>query len=141
MAWEMFYNDTVTIFNNYIDDNGEEAYNPTVLNKVNLVIVKSVNTVSSGNEEADTAKLFIMPSILESDAEYIKPIEYSKLDNADKPKYFTFNPGADFFIEGDLSTISDMTYNKAVKNYDHTFRVTNVDKYADVMPHFEIGGK
>ena len=61
----------------------------------------------------------------------------------EKQKYFTFVPAEDFFVKGDC-TGATLPENGAFQwmqdNYDDCYKVTTIDKYEDILPHFEVGG-
>lgn len=55
----------------------------------------------------------------------------------------TFNPAQDFFIKGDQTAVDlpeTDAYEWMRNNFDDVYKVTNIDKYEDILPHFEVGG-
>lgn len=133
-----FYNKTVTLYNRYEDDDGEEHWYPTVLENVRLQITKGANVTTSGLDTADTAKLFVKKTGIPK--EYRKPLQWQSEE--EKEKYFTFAEGSDFFVEGDTSEsqITDDFFATMKAIYDDCYLISNVDVY-DLIPHWEVGGK
>lgn len=138
----LFYNDTVTLFNRFYDpDTDETKYYPTLLENVNLVETKGANVTKSGMDSADAAKLFIDLGGLTK--KYMEPKAWDALPDAEKMKYITFHPTDDFFIKGDQTSLElpeSCVYEWAHDSMDSVYKVTTVDKYEDIMPHFEVGG-
>lgn len=138
----LFYNDTVTLFNRFYDpDTDEEKYYPTLLENVNLVETKGANVTKSGMDSADAAKLFI--DLDELSKKYMDPKAWDALPETEKPNYITFHPTDDFFIKGDQTSLElpgSCVYEWAHDSMDSVYKVTTVDKYEDIMPHFEVGG-
>ena len=135
---DIFYQDTVTIYNKYEDKKaGITTYFPTVLENVRLLITKGANIAKSGMDTADSATLSIYTDTLEKP--YMLPKEWSRLE--DKTAAFTLAAG-DFFVKGDTSTEDVATKEFAQymkKKYDNLFTVTTVDEYK-LIPHLEVGG-
>ncbi len=138
----LFYNDTVTLFNRFYDpDTDEEKYYPTLLENVNLAETKGANVTKSGMDSADTSKLFIDLGTLPK--KYMEPKAWDALSEAEKANYITFHPTDDFFIKGDQTSLElpeSCVYEWAHDAMDSVYKVTTVDKYEDIMPHFEVGG-
>lgn len=138
----LFYNDTVTLFNRFYDpDTDEEKYYPTLLENVNLVETKGANVTKSGMDSADASKLFIDLGTLPK--KYMEPKAWDALSEAEKANYITFHPTDDFFIKGDQTSLElpeSCVYEWAHDAMDSVYKVTTVDKYEDIMPHFEVGG-
>lgn len=138
----LFYNDTVTLFNRFYDpDTDETKYYPTLLENVNLVETKGANVTKSGLDSADAAKLFI--DLGELSKKYMDPKAWDALPEAEKANHITFHPTDDFFIKGDQTSLElpgSCVYEWAHDSMDSVYKVTTVDKYEDIMPHFEVGG-
>ncbi len=138
----LFYNDAVTLFNRFYDpDTDETKYYPTLLENVNLVETKGANVTKSGMDSADAAKLFIDLGGLTK--KYMEPKAWDALSEREKPNYITFHPTDDFFIKGDQTSLElpeSCVYEWAHDSMDSVYKVTTVDKYEDIMPHFEVGG-
>lgn len=142
MGLGLFYNDTVTLFNYFCDpDTEEEKYYPTLLERVNLVETKGANVTKSGMDSADAVKLFV--DLGKIPKPYMEPKAWDALPDDEKPNYITFHPTDDFFINGDhtdLEIPESEAYGWAHDNLDSVYKVTTVDRYEDIMPHFEVGG-
>lgn len=138
---DIFYNKTVTVYNRYEDaETGAEVWCPTVLEKVRLLINKGENVSKSGNDSADSAKLFIKTNNLPKN--YKKPLEWQNLSPEDKADNFTLTSAKDFFVEGDTTAeeiLESDFFSYMKRKYDNCFKITNVDVY-ELIPHFEVGG-
>lgn len=145
MGLGLFYNDTVTLFNCFCDpDTEEEKYYLTLLENVNLVETKGANVTKSGMDSADAVKLFVDFSHLgKMGKPYMEPKAWDALPDDEKSNYITLHPTDDFFIKGDhtdLEIPESEAYGWAHDNLDSVYKVTTVDRYEDIMLHFEIGG-
>lgn len=141
----LFYNDTVTLFNCFYDpDTDETKYYLTLLENVNLMETKGANVTKSGMDSADAAKLFVdFANLGKMGKSYMDPKAWDALPEAEKPNYITFHPTEDFFIRGDQTRLElpeSCAYEWVHDNMDAVYKVTTVDKYEDIMPHFEVGG-
>lgn len=141
----LFYNDTVTLFNHFYDpDTDETKYYPVLLENVNLVETKGANVTKSGLDSADAAKLFVdFSQVGKMGKSYMDPKAWDALPEAEKPNYITFHPTEDFFIRGDQTSLElpeSCAYEWVHDNMDAVYKVTTVDKYEEIMPHFEVGG-
>ena len=145
MGLGLFYNDTVTLFNYFCDpDTEEEKCYLTLLENVNLVETKGANVTKSGMDSADAVKLYIdFARLGKMGKPYMEPKAWDALPDDEKSNHITFRPTDDFFIKGDhmdLEIPDSGIYEWAHDNLDSVYKVTTVDKYEDVMPHFEVGG-
>ena len=114
-----FDNKTVTLFNrSYNGETEKETYYPTLLEGVDLVETKGANVSKSGMDSADAVKLFV--DVGKMAKPYLPPKEWKELSEIELPE------------EGALEWVQD--------NYDDCYKVTTIDKYEDILPHFEIGG-
>lgn len=140
-----FDNKTVTLFNrSYNAETEKETYYPTLLEGVDLVETKGANVSRSGMDSADAAKLFVrIADVGKTIKPYLPPKEWKELPEEEKPNYITFTPAEDFFIKGDhtdLELPEESAFEWMRDNFDDCYKVTTVDKYEDILPHFEIGG-
>lgn len=147
------YDDTVTIFNRYVDSFGDTIWYPHVISDANVIVDKAAIVSMYGAESKDNAVLNLKYNVCDSavmigDKPYFPPKEWERQLNDDLPKSITFTSGNefDFFILGDYGSedpIIDKNgrfYSDMQKEYDYVFAITSVAKYK-VIPHFEIVGK
>lgn len=139
----LFDGKKVTIYNKYMDSTtGYEIWLPTLIENVDYTATQGANITKSGLSTADAVTVFINYSALPKP--YKTPKEWQALTAEDKAKYVTFTQGTDFFIFGD-STSNVITtkgfFSDMQKRYSDCYKVTTVDRYDDILPHFEIGGK
>lgn len=139
----LFDGKKVTIYNKYMDSiTGYEIWLPTLIENVDYTATQGANITKSGLSTADAVTVFINYSALPKP--YKTPKEWQALTAEDKAKYVTFSQGTDFFIFGD-STSNVITtkgfFSDMQKRYSDCYKVTTVDRYDDILPHFEIGGK
>ena len=149
----MLYNDTVTIFNRYVDSFGETMWYPHVLHNVRLIADKSTIINKYGPESNDNAILNVKFELKEKEIFidnliYLSPKEWEQQTNDKLAKTITFSPEGtnfDFFILGEYNEepIFDEKgrfFSEMQKEYDYVFVITSVSKF-DLIPHFEITGK
>ena len=139
----LFDGKKVTIYNKYMDSiTGYEIWLPTLIENVDYTATQGANITKSGLSTADAVTVFINYSALPKP--YKTPKEWQALTAEDKAKYVTFTQGTDFFIFVD-STSNVITtkgfFSDMQKRYSDCYKVTTVDRYDDILPHFEIGGK
>ena len=137
-----FDNKTVTLFNRSFNaETEEETYYPTLLEGVDLVETKGANVSKSGLDSADAAKLFVC--IGDVNKTYMEPKAWDALTEDEKKNYITFHSTEDFFVKGDQTAVDlpeTDAYEWMRNNFDDVYKVTNIDKYEDILPHFEVGG-
>lgn len=137
-----FDNKTVTLFNrSFNPESEEEKYYPTLLEGVDLVETKGANVSKSGMDSADAVKLYI--DFANMAKQYLSPKAWDALPDEEKQDYITFHPTEDFFVKGDRSDVElpeEYAYEWMYENFDDVYKVTTVDKYEDILPHFEVGG-
>ena len=137
-----FDNKKVTLFNRSFNaETEEETYYPTLLEGVDLVETKGANVSKSGMDSADAAKLFVC--IDDVNKTYMEPKAWDALTEDEKKNYITFHSTEDFFVKGDQTAVDlpeTDAYEWMRNNFDDVYKVTNIDKYEDILPHFEIGG-
>ena len=140
-----FYNKTVTIWNRHVDTMWDkETWFPTVIKNTRLIVSKGNNIMASGLDTADTARLHISDNISISDKPYMDPIEWSKLEKAEKAGYYTLeSQNYTFFVEGDTSeeaTDREDFFEYMKKTYNNCFKITSADRF-EIIPHYECFGK
>lgn len=137
-----FDNKTVTLFNRSFNaETEEETYYPTLLEGVDLVETKGANVSKSGMDSADAVKLYI--DFANMAKQYLPPKAWDALPEEEKQDYITFHSAEDFFVKGDRSDVElpeEYVYEWMYENFDDVYKVTTVDKYEDILPHFEVGG-
>ena len=137
-----FDNKTVTLFNRSFNaETEEETYYPTLLEGVDLVETKGANVSKSGMDSADAAKLFVC--IGDVNKTYMEPKAWDALTEDEKKNYITYHSTEDFFVKGDQTAVDlpeTDAYEWMRNNFDDVYKVTNIDKYEDILPHFEVGG-
>ena len=137
-----FDNKTVTLFNRSVNpETGGERYYPTLLEGVDLVETKGANVSKSGMDSADAVKLYIDFTNLAKP--YLSPKAWDVLPEEEKRNYITFHSTEDFFVKGDHTDVDlpeESAYEWMHENFDDVYKVTTVDKYEDILPHFEVGG-
>lgn len=138
-----FFDDkTVTLFNrSYNQTTEEEKYFLTLLKGVDLVETRGADVTKSGMDSADSAKLYVDYVTLPKP--YMEPKEWDALPENRKKNYITFHLARDLFAKGDCTGVElpeSGAYEWARDNLDSVYKVTNVDKYEDILPHYEIGG-
>lgn len=148
------YNDTVTVFNRYVDSFGNTIWYPHVLSGVNLIVDKAVIAEKYGEVSKDNAVMNVKYHLLDSTIMiggkmYFPPKEWERQTNDMLSKTITFSSEGtefDFFILGDYESEEPIMdeyndfYNEMQKEYDYVFAITSIAKYS-VIPHFEITGK
>lgn len=148
------YNDTVTVFNRYVDSLGNTIWHPHVLSGVNLIVDKAVITAKYGEVSKDNAVMnvkyrLVDGNIMIEDKPYLPPKEWENQTNDKLPESITFSGEGtqfDFFMLGDYGSEEPILdeygefYSDMQKKHDYVFAITSVAKYS-VIPHFEITGK
>lgn len=140
-----FDNKTVTLFNrSFNPETGEEKYYPTLLDGVDLVESKGANVSKSGMDSADAVKLYIdFVDVNKTFKPYLSPKAWGALPEEEKQNYITFHSTEDFFVKGDHADVElpeKYAYEWMYETFDDVYKVTTVDKYEDILPHFEVGG-
>ena len=148
------YNDTVTVFNRYVDSLKNTIWHPHVLSGVNLIVDKAIINAKYGEVSKDNAVMNVKYRLVDGnitieDKPYLPPKEWENQTNDKLPESITFSSEGsqfDFFMLGDYGSeepILDESgdcYSEMQKRYDYVFAITSVAKYS-VIPHFEITGK
>lgn len=134
---DLFYKDTVTIWN-WQEANdlwSEGSWVPTVVSDARIVVSRGNNIMTSGNQEADTARLHIHD-------EWSSWTGDLKLE-ADGKAFFTAgDTSAEYGPVG--STGGQLTspnfFETMKKAHPLCFMITSVDRF-DLIPHWEVWGK
>lgn len=148
------YNDTVTVFNRYVDSLKNTIWHPHVLSGVNLAIDKSVVVSEYGETSKDNAVLNVAYKkvngvVMVGEKPYLSPKNWERQTNDMLPKTITFSSEStqfDFFMLGDYGSEEPILdengdfYSEMKKDYDYVFAITLVAMLKNI-PHFEITGK
>ena len=146
MMGDVFYRDTVTIFNRKNTANtlgASEVWYPTRISFARLLVSKGNNVMKSGLESADAARLHIDDQLSLPSKPYKTRIEWDALSDAEKSNYWTLDSDkGTFFVEGDATgeQVVPNFFEVMKKKYENTFRVSSVDRFG-LIPHFEVWGK
>ena len=125
---DLFYKDTVTVWNWQEAGNNlwaEGSWIPTVIENTRLLVSRGNNIQTSGNAEADTARLHVHD-------------EWSSWDG----DLHLVADGKAFFTAGDTSreTPTGNFFEAMEKKYPDVYMITSVDRF-DIIPHWEVWGK
>ena len=138
-----FDNKKITVYNKYTDSiTGKDVWLPTLIENVDYTATQGANITKSGLSTADAIKVYINYSAFVKP--YIDPKSWQLLTIEERKTHVTFTQGADFLIFGDTTAevITDTRFFESMqKKYTDCYKITTVDRYDDIMPHFEIGGK
>lgn len=148
------YNDTVTVFNRYVDSLKNTIWYPHVISGVNLIIDKAAIVSKYGAESNDNAILnvkyhFADGGIVVGNKPYLSPKEWENQTNDKLSESITFSNEStqfDFFMLGDYGSEEaiydekESFFSDMQKKYDYVFAITSVAKLK-AIPHFEIVGK
>lgn len=122
-----FYKDTVTIWSQQEASGlwGDGEWIPKVIRNARLLVSRGNNIQTSGNKEADSARLHIHEQLSSWDG--------TLLPVAD---------GKAFFTEGDTSAeqTAGNFFENMKKKYPNVFMITSVDRFG-IIPHWEVWGK
>lgn len=132
------FNSTVTLYNAFYDVSTDEyTYYTYVIEKAEIQETRGANISSSGMLDSDSAVLYVKNDNNLTKT-YYRPKEWNAL--SDKSNAFTFTPMSnDFFVKGNIVE-TDKDYEEMNRIYDDVYKVTTVDIYEDILPHFEVGG-
>ncbi len=137
-----FDNKKVTLFNRSFNaETEEETYYLTLLEGVDLVETKGANVSKSGMDSADAVKLYVDFGNIAKP--YLPPKEWENMPDKCKQNFITFISTKDFFVKGDHADVElpeENAYEWMHETFDDVYKVTTVDKYEDILPHFEVGG-
>lgn len=148
MIWmgDVFYNKTVTIWNKSADGLWEtEAWHPTIIRNVRLLVSRGNNIQNSGNATADSVRLHIDDSISIPAKPYVLPADWKRLSDDEKERFFTLESENDsFFVEGDVTSedpsVQENFFEYMKMNYSNCFKISSVDRF-EIIPHFEVWGR
>lgn len=136
------FNDTVTLFNCYIDpQTRKEAWNKTIL-KCCMWRKKTVKTVANGKIQIDDAISLTIPY---RDS-YVAPRQYEKLPTEEMLKYWTLNADSnkDIVVLGEVVETIDSNYTIASlrKDYDvFTLASVSDNTLVDCLKNWKVTAK
>ena len=137
-----FQNKTVTLFNRYFDAvTEEEIWYPTLFDHADLVENRKTVVSQKEKEKTDTVMLYIDEENLPK--QYLETKAWAALPLEERGKYFTLTLAEDFFVKGDCTGIEIPEkdfYEWIRKRKDGVYKVIDINRYEDILPHFEIGG-
>lgn len=134
----MMFNDVCTIYNKYIDSEGVEKWQRTVLTGIFWDSIAGANFRKTGLEKSDKVQLMIPHSVTVSRSYAAKK---AWQDMEDKSGYWTLKEG-DTIVKGSL-THEVTKSSKELDQFDDCFKVTKIDNkaFGSPMDHWEVGGK
>jgi hypothetical protein len=127
----------VTVYNKYYDyASGYDMYQRTIIKGVNWNSVRNASISDTGLLLADSIRI-----IIDKLDNYISPKQFRKLNDTERPNYFTLAVGdkivkgeIDFKIEG----IKPYRLADLENNYDDVVNIMSIRPLTD---HFEVEGK
>lgn len=128
-------NDTVTIYNKYVEA-GAEKWRRTVLRGVFWNSVEGAVLRKTGAASADSVVVIIPLSL----PGYVKPKVWEGV--TDKKGFWTVKPG-DTLVKGNLQVEISRSAAKELDHLDDVLTVTTVDinDFPSKMAHLEVSGK
>lgn len=146
------YNDTITLFNREVTQNGD-IWHPVVLRGVNVNVDKGAILRLYGPDSGDNAILNVRTENRRGNTyidglQYLPPKAWAALEDKSKAVTFTAGNAFDFFMVGEWSgeAASDNDYGDEGfygymrRHIDFVYAVTSVG-YFSVIPHLEVTAK
>lgn len=144
--------DAVTVFNGRTDKaTRRKIYIPTVIRGVSYVEGKGSKVADNGVWSDDVQYKIRVPLIAEvqDNREYMRDLNYAKLDNEEAAKYWTIQKG-DLVVRGEYAGDSPLLGEDEISAYakEQGLDLIRVTEYADdtsggslYTRHWRIGGK
>lgn len=144
--------DAVTVFNGRIDKvERRKVYIPTMIRGVSYVEGKGTKVADNGVWSDDVQYKIRVPliAVVQNNREYMRDLNYVKLDNEDAAKYWTIQNG-DLVIRGEYAGDTLSLYEDELTAYakEQGLDLIHVTEYADdtaggslYTRHWRIGGK
>jgi hypothetical protein len=144
--------DAVTVFNGRTDkQTRRKAYIPTVIRGVSYVEGKGSKVADNGVWSDDVQYKIRVPliAVVQDKREYMRDLNYAKLDNEEAAKYWTIQKG-DLVVRGEYAGDSSLLYEDELTAYakEQGLDLIHVTEYADdtdggslYSRHWRIGGK
>ncbi len=144
--------DAVTVFNGRTDKaTRRKIYTPTVIRGVSYVEGKGSKVADNGVWSDDVQYKIRVPLIaaVQDNREYMRDLNYAKLDNEEAAKYWTIQKG-DLVVRGEYAGDSPLLGEDEISAYskEQGLDLIRVTEYADdtsggslYTRHWRIGGK
>lgn len=144
--------DAVTVFNGRTDkEKRRKIYIPTVIRGVSYVEGKGSKVADNGVWSDDVQYKIRVPliAVVQDNREYMRDLNYAKLDNEEAAKYWTVQKG-DLVVRGEYAGDSPLLYEDELTAYakEQGLDLIHVTEYADdtdggslYSRHWRIGGK
>lgn len=144
--------DAVTVFNGRLDkETRRKVFVPTVIRGVSYVEAKGATVSNNGVWSDDVQYKIRVPltATVQGDREYMRDLNYVKLDNEKAVKYWTIQKG-DLIAHGEYAGGNPLLYENDLTAYakGQGLDLIHVTEYADntvggslYMRHWRIGGK
>lgn len=144
--------DAVTVFNGRTDKaERKKIYIPTVIRGVSYVEGKGAKVADNGVWSDDVQYKIRVPliAVVQDHREYIRDLNYAKLDNEEAAKYWTIQKG-DLVVRGEYAGDSLLLCEDEISAYtkEQGLDLIRVTEYADdtsggglYTRHWRIGGK
>ena len=144
--------DAVTVFNGRTDKaTRRKIYIPTVIRGVSYVEGKGSKVADNGVLSDDVQYKIRVPliAVVQDNREYMRDLNYAKLDNEEAAKYWTIQKG-DLVVRGEYAGDSPLLGEDEISAYakEQGLDLIHVTEYADdtsggslYTRHWRIGGK
>lgn len=144
--------DAVTVFNGRTDKaTRRKIYTPTVIRGVSYVEGKGSKVADNGVWSDDVQYKIRVPliAVVQDNREYMRDLNYAKLDNKEAAKYWTIQKG-DLVVRGEYAGDSPLLGEDEISAYakEQGLDLIRVTEYADdtsggslYTRHWRIGGK
>lgn len=144
--------DAVTVFNGRTDKaTRRKIYIPTVIRGVSYVEGKGSKVADNGVWSDDVQYKIRVPliAVVQDNREYMRDLNYAKLDNEEAAKYWTIQKG-DLVVQGEYAGDSPLLGEDEISAYakEQGLDLIRVTEYADdtsggslYTRHWRIGGK
>lgn len=144
--------DAVTVFNGRTDKaTRRKIYIPTVIRGVSYVEGKGSKVADNGVWSDDVQYKIRVPliAVVQGNREYMRDLNYAKLDNEEAAKYWTIQKG-DLVVRGEYAGDSPLLGEDEISAYakEQGLDLIHVTEYADdtsggslYTRHWRIGGK
>mgnify|MGYP007121848661 FL=1 len=144
--------DAVTVFNGRTDkETRRKIYIPTVIRGVSYVEGKGSRVADNGVWSDDVQYKIRVPliAVIQDNREYMRDLNYAKLDNEEAAKHWTIQKG-DLVVRGGYVGDNSLLYEDELTAYakEQGLDLIHVTEYADntdggtlYSRHWRIGGK